>query len=63
MARIVRASNFNLDWYNEEFILWPMPKEAAEEIAAAINKHQHSTDSDYFKVVDNDYKLYIGMEP
>lgn len=61
MARIVQASNFDLDWFNEEFILWPMPYATCRVIADAINTT--NTDNEYwYKVVENDYKLYIGME-
>lgn len=64
MARIVQASNFNLDWFNEEFILWSMPIEEATEICEIIIKYECSGTSYYwYKVVEDDYKLYIGMEP
>lgn len=62
MARIVQGSNFDLDWFNEEFILGIMGREAALEICEVINKYQTSTDEYWYRVVDNDYKLHIGME-
>ena len=64
MARIVQKSNFDKDWYNEEFILWPMKEDAAEEICEAMNKHfSHDYSDDFYKIVDDDYQLYIGMVP
>lgn len=56
-------SNHNEEWYNEKFILWTMSYDAATDICAAINKHQTSSSAYYYKVVDNDYKLYEGMQP
>lgn len=61
MSRIVQASNFELDLFNEEFILWPMPFEKCVTIADAINSSYTGYDY-WYKVVDNDYKLYIGMQ-
>lgn len=63
MARIVQASNFDKDWFNEEFILWPMPEESCKQIARVINEACCPNSEYYYKVVDNDYKLYIGMVP
>lgn len=63
MSKIVQASNHNLDWYNESFILWSMPYDVCKEIADIINKHEGMNSAHYYKVVDNDYKLYIGMVP
>lgn len=61
--RIVQYSNFNLDWYDEKFILWPMPEEAAKDVCDAINRHLPDNSEHRYRVVDNDYKPHIGMEP
>lgn len=61
MFRIVRASNFDEDWFNEEFILWPMEEEACRAIVDVLNESPDSIEY-WYKAVDEDYKLYIGME-
>jgi len=63
MSRIVQSSNHNLDWYDERFILWSMPEQTCKEIANIINKCEGENSAHYYKVVDNDYELYIGMVP
>lgn len=63
MARILQASNFNEDWFNESFILWPMQEQYAKQIADTLNKESGENSRYYYRVVENDYKLYIGMEP
>lgn len=62
MSRIVQASNLDLDWFNEEFILWPMPFKTCTTIADAINYSNYPGHAYWYKVVDNDYELYIGMQ-
>lgn len=63
MARILIASNHNKDWYNERFLLFPLPEQCAKEICESLNRHIVSNSSpDYYKVVPDDYQLYIGME-
>lgn len=61
--RIVQKSNYDLDWYNESFILWPMQKDICQKIADALNEDGGINSSHCYKVVDNDYELYIGMVP
>lgn len=61
--RIVQKSNLNKEWYNEKFILWPMNECAANEICEVINKHQLKHNDHFYAVVDNDYKLYEGIQP
>lgn len=61
MFRIVRASNFDEGWFNEEFILWPMKEKSCRTIVDALNESTDSIEY-WYKVVDEDYKLYIGME-
>lgn len=62
--RIVNADNFDSDYPNESFELWVMPRDAAKEIAAALNKHFSGPYSPrYWKVVENDYELKPGFEP
>lgn len=64
--KIVNTDNFGGDYPDERFIdLPPMPRCAADEIAAVINKHlcdgPHC--SRYYKVVPADYRLQPGFEP
>lgn len=61
MFRIVRASNFDTDWFNEEFILWPMKEKSCRTIVDVLNESPDSTGY-WYKVVGEDYKLRIGME-
>lgn len=63
MARIVQASNFDKEWFNEAFILWPMNDYSANIIATTLNKDSGGGGEYYYKVVDDDYKLYLGMNP
>lgn len=60
-SRIVRSSNFDKDWFNEEFILWPMEGQACRIIVDQLNENYDSIEY-WYKVVDDDYKLHIGME-
>lgn len=60
LSRIVRTINCGTDWFNEEFILWPMKEESCRAVAA-LNESPDSVEY-WYKVVDEDYKLYIGME-
>ena len=59
--RIVQKSNYDLDWYDESFILWPMQQDTCQKIADALNEDGGTNSPHYYKVVDNDYELYIGM--
>lgn len=63
MARIVQASNFDKEWFNETFILWPMNDYSAKIIATTLNRDSVGSGEYYYKVVDDDYKLYLGMNP
>ena len=62
MFRIVRASNFDAHWFNEEFILWPMREKSCLVIVTILNDSPDSIEY-WYKVVPNDYKLYTGMVP
>lgn len=61
MFRIVRASNFDEEWFNEEFILWSMEEEACRTIVDVLNESSDSH-ANWYKTVDEDYKLHIGIE-
>ena len=61
MFRIVRASNFDEDWFNEEFILWPMEEESCRTIVDVLNGSPDSY-ANWYKIVDEDYKLHIGIK-
>lgn len=65
MFRIVRASNFDKDWYNEEFLnIPPVHADAAERICRTLNAYlgyEYSNSEHIYKVVAEDYKLHIGM--
>lgn len=57
--RIVCTDNFDRETVPEHFVLWPMPKDAALELANVLNRHfSGSTSRDYYKVVENDYQLF-----
>ncbi len=63
--RIVNTDNYGGDYPNERFIGLPsMSREAAEEIAAVINKHLCNSEycTRYYKVVPADYALQPGFE-
>lgn len=62
MARIIDADNFDGDYPNERFLLWPMPQDKAERIADILNEGGEYNYRIY-KVVDNDYILRPGFEP
>lgn len=63
--RIVRKSNFDKDWYNEEFadngLL--MSQELADIRCKHLNESLTLMSEHYYQVVDSTYKLYIGMVP
>ncbi len=64
--RIVNTDNCNGDYPDERFIgLPPMSREAADEIAAVINKHLCNSEycTRYYKVVPAGYALQPGFEP
>lgn len=63
MFRIVRSSNFDKDWYNEEFVNLPlMHEEQAGYICSYLNLIVCPVDSEHiYRVVPKDYQLYIGM--
>lgn len=63
MVRIVETDNYNGDYPNEKFLLFPMPKEAAQKIADAINEAVGPDHHRFWKVVDNDYVLQPSFEP
>lgn len=65
MFRIVRSSNFDKDWYNEEFLnIPPVRADAAERIARTLNVYlgyESSSSEHIYKIVPEGYQLYIGM--
>lgn len=63
--RIVRKSNFDKDWYNEEFAdnSLLMSKELADLRCKHLNASLTLSSEHYYQVVDSTYKLYIGMVP
>lgn len=63
MSRIVRKSNFDLDWYNEIFVLGELPEDAANAACEELNRMWTGESLYYYKVVDNNYILYKGMQP
>lgn len=57
--RIVRKDNFDRDEISEEFILWRFrSKTNAEAIARYLNEESGPDGPYYYKVVEDDYKLY-----
>lgn len=57
--KIVCTDNFDRGTEAESFVLWPMPKMAALELAAVLNRHfSGSASPNYYKVVEDDYKLF-----
>lgn len=65
MFRVVRKSNFDIDWYDEEFLnVPPMDQVACEAIVAVLNDRLvHGSSEHIYAVVPEDYKLYIGRVP
>lgn len=61
MSRIVRKSNFDLDWYDEIFVLGELPEDDANAACEELNRMW--TVESLYKVVSNDYTLYKGMQP
>lgn len=62
-CRIVKTSNQDKDWYNEEFVnLPPMAELKAILIANTINTCLGDRHPDYYKVVTATYKLYKGIQ-
>lgn len=61
MSRIVRKSNCDKEWYDEVFVLWPMPEEEAEEIVDVLDRYEEAPSEHYYAVEDDDYKLYKGI--
>lgn len=58
--KIVIASNFDKDWYNETYLNIPLihDLDEAEKLAEKLNKLFTTMYSeDYYKVVDYGYKL------
>lgn len=60
--RVVETDNYDGDYPDESFVgpLFPS-KEAAQEVADAINKHCAS--KRFWKVKPSDYQLMPGFEP
>jgi hypothetical protein len=63
LARIIETDNFGGDYPDESFLLYPMPREAAQRIADAINASVPDNHRRYWRVVDVDYQLQPGFEP
>lgn len=63
--RVVRASNFDKDWFNEKFVdSEPLSRQDADKLCEDLNLTYNRLDSEYFwKVVPEGYELYIGMVP
>lgn len=64
MARIVETDNFDGDYPAEEFVLFPMGEEIAEQIVGSLNEAAREMSVRYrWKVVGDNYKLQPGFEP
>lgn len=65
MYRIVRASNFDKDWFDEEFVenIPLMTDVSAKEVADLLNRWSGPNSEYCWKVVYVDYKLYKGIHP
>ena len=63
MARIVNTDNYNGDYPDESFVLWPMRTPVAIQIADILNEEGGCYSPRYFKVEDDDYELQPGFEP
>lgn len=63
MARIVDTDNFNGDYPDEKFLLWPMPRLYCQPIADTLNAWAGPRAQRYYKVVEDDYELQPGFEP
>lgn len=63
MSRIVDTDNFDGDYPNERFLLWPMSEADAMAIAGILNNATSEDHPRFYKVVDDAYKLQPGFEP
>lgn len=62
-SRIIDTDNFGGDYPDEKFVLWPMRRESAEQIAAILNADAGEHARRYYRVVDDGYVLVPGFEP
>ena len=63
MYRIIETDNFDGDYPDEKFTLFPMHKHHAEKIAKDINEAAGANCTRYWKVEISSYKLQPGFEP
>lgn len=62
--RIVKTSNFDKDWFNEEFVCENInPKFLFMVFGSIDNFYNNGKGEMYFKLCSEDYELYIGMIP
>ena len=62
MARIVRASNKDLEWFNEKYLAVPAMEICDCEAVCYILNKACGPDSDiFYKAVEHGYVLYEGM--
>lgn len=61
--QIVETDNFNGDYPNEKFVLFPMLKDSAEGIAELINEAAGEGSARFWKVEPVGYQLQPGFEP
>ena len=63
MYQIVETDNYGGDYPDEKFVLFPMTKEHANQVATAINNAAGEHASRYWKVEKLGYQLQPGFEP
>ncbi len=61
MAKVIRASNYDDEGPlgNEFVIREAMTETEAYELAATMNNSGHRRHCDWFRVVDDNYKLFV----
>lgn len=65
MWRIARTSNFDKDWYDEEFVenIPALTEGNAKHLASILNSFSHTNSEHFWRAVPADYKLSKGIQP
>ena len=61
--KIIAASNHDLETYAQYFVAENIPtKELANDMCKGLNEKATDSSLTYYRVVEDDYKLWRGME-
>ena len=61
--KVVRADNFDLGRFPESLVAEGLERVAAHALADALNARTGKNSQFFYKVVDDDYVLFAGVEP